>query len=161
LNFEIRKAELKDIPEVFEMARTLAIMQELEHRFCITQESLKLMFTEPEQSTTTVVVEADNQILAFAMYTLLRNNRLYHNGFAMYVDELFVLPEHRSIGLGTALFQYIAKKALENNCNRMEWWVEKENNNAMTFYDNLGARSLDEFTTYRMLKPELEIFVNK
>lgn len=161
MNFEIRKAELKDIPKVFEMARALAIMQELEHRFCITQESLKLMFTEPEQSTTTIVVEADNQILAFAMYTLLKNNRLYHNGFAMYVDELFVLPEYRSIGLGTTLFKYIAKKALENNCNRMEWWVERENNEAMTFYDNLGARSLDEFTTYRMLKPELEIFVSK
>src|SRR5690242_17744255 len=110
------------------MARELAIMQELEHRFCVTQESLKSMFLEPDQATTTIVVEADNKILAFAMYTLLKNNRLYHNGFAMYIDELFVLPEYRNYGLGTTLFKYIGKKALENNCNRMEWWVERQNN---------------------------------
>ncbi len=161
LDYIIRKAEQKDVPKVFEMAKTLAIIQELEHRFCVTPESLKLMFTEPEQSTTTVVVEADNQILAFAMYTLLKNNRLYHQGFAMYIDELFVQPEYRSMGVGTALFKFIANKALENSCNRMEWWVEKENNGAMTFYDNLGARALEEFTTYRMLKPELESFVHR
>ncbi len=158
--YDIKKATLKEVNAIFDMAKELAKMQDLLSRFCLTPASLSDMVNDPHCQTTTVAVIANNAVIGFAMFTLLNNNRLYHDGFCMYIDELFVKNEFRGHGVGKALFQFIANEALKNHCNRMEWWVEKNNHQAMAFYNKLGARSLDEFTTYRMLKPALVEFVS-
>jgi len=159
-NFIIRNAIEKDVPFIYEMARALAEMQDLLHRFCITPTSLTQMLKESPQTTQTIVVEEDTKIVGFAMYTLIKNNRLYHNGYAMYIDELYMLPEVRGHGIGKDLFKYIANIATQHQCNRLEWWVEKENKTAQQFYNNLGARALDEFITYRLQDPLLKEFLN-
>ncbi len=159
-NYIIREATNDDVPHVFEMAKALAHMQDLLHRFCVTPASLMQMLNETPKTTYTIVVEQNKEILGFAMYTLIKNNRLYHNGYAMYIDELYVLEQARGQGIGKDLFKYIADIATQNNCNRLEWWVEKDNKPAHVFYNNLGARALDEFITYRLQDPQLTEFVD-
>lgn len=158
-NITIRKAKLIDSPIIYRMAYELAKMQELLHRFCLTEDSLNKMITDQSEATQTIVAEKDGGVVAFAMYTFLQNNRLYHDGYAMYIDELYVLAEHRHYGIGTGMFQYIGKLALEQNCNRLEWWVEQNNEGAFAFYERMGARALTEFMTFRLQKPALETFV--
>ncbi|MCS5711265.1 GNAT family N-acetyltransferase [Candidatus Berkiella aquae] len=141
------------------MAYELAKMQELLHRFCLTLQSLQTMLTDLTEATQTIVAEQEGKVVAFAMYTLLKNNRLYHDGYAMYIDELYVLPENRNQGIGKGMFQYIGSIALKHNCNRLEWWVEQNNQEAFAFYEHIGARALTEFMTFRLQKPALETFV--
>jgi|GEM_PF-1253133 len=155
----IRAAELTDCKVIYEMASELARMQDLLERFCLTPESLEHMVTDPMEATRTLVAYQNNQLAAFAMYTLLKNNRLYHHGYAMYIDELYVLPEFRNQGIGKALFQFIGKIALDNECNRLEWWVEQNNEGAFAFYEHFGARALNEFVTFRLQGEALEAFV--
>lgn len=160
LDYVIRTATEKDVPEVYEMAKELAQMQGLLERFCVTPDSLLQMLNESPQNTNTIVALGKNsELLGFAMHTLIKNNRLYHSGFAMYIDELYVIPAARGHGIGKALFKYIASVAIHHQCNRMEWWVESENKSAMEFYDNLGARALEEFITYRFQNPRLKTFI--
>ncbi len=158
-SIEIRAAELTDCKAVFGMAYELAKMQDLLERFCLTEQSLERMVSDPNEATRTITAYLDGKLVAFAMYTLLKNNRLYHHGYAMYIDELYVLPEHRNHGIGKALFQYIGQIALDNECNRLEWWVEQNNKGAYAFYEHIGARPLTEFVTFRLQKPALENFV--
>jgi GNAT superfamily N-acetyltransferase len=139
------------------MASQLADYQGLAHRLCITPKTLQEMILDPKDTHTIVIIQHET-IIGFAMYTILKNNRLYHHGYAMYIDELYVIPKMRGNGLGTAVFKYIAQQAVENGCNRLEWWVTEGNDSAVKFYESLGARALNEFTTFRLLQPELGQF---
>lgn len=161
MEYVIRNASEQDIDEVFDMAHSLAEMQNLLPRFCLTPAILKDMINDPHPTTHTIVISQQETILGFAMYTLLKNNRLYHHGFAMYVDELFIKPAFRGKALGTQLFKYIAGVATQSACNRMEWWVETDNKDAMIFYEKMGARALDEFVTFRLQEPALSEYARR
>lgn len=161
LETHIRPAQSKDVPAIYQMASDLAKHQDLLHRFCVTKASLLEMVTNPNEQTITIVAEADGEVVAFGMYTLLKNNRLYHPGFAMYIDELYVEPTYREQGIGMKMFKYIGKQALAANCNRLEWWVTKGNTGAEQFYAKMAARPLDEFVTYRLQEPDLTIFAQE
>lgn len=158
--YQIKAATLIEAPQIYQMAYELAHYQGLAHRLCITQESLGEMMTDPNEHTKTIVAVSENQVIGFAMHTLLKNNRLYHHGYAMYVDELFVPDIHRGKGVGSALLKHIAKQALLQHCNRVEWWVSAGNEEAAKFYENIGARPLTEFMTYRLQGQALEDYIN-
>ena len=68
----------------------------------------------------------------------------------LYLEDLFVLPTHRSKGYGRALLKYLAKLAVERGCGRFEWAVLDWNEPAIGFYKALGAKPMDEWTVYRM-----------
>ena len=74
----------------------------------------------------------------------------------LYLEDLFVLPERRGIGVGKALFLAIAADARRRGCGRMEWAVLTWNEPAIGFYDRLGARRLDDWATFRLTADELE-----
>ena len=74
----------------------------------------------------------------------------------LYLEDIFVLPEHRGCGVGYELFQFCAKEALRRGCGRMEWMVLDWNELAHKFYARLGARRLKEWIPYRMLRNEIE-----
>lgn len=68
----------------------------------------------------------------------------------LYLEDLFVLREHRRTGVGHLLFLSCVRKAKRRGCGRMEWSVLNWNKSAMKFYDRLGARRLSEWTVYRL-----------
>ena len=74
----------------------------------------------------------------------------------LYLEDIFVLPEHRGCGVGFQLFQFCAKEALRRGCGRMEWMVLDWNELAHKFYVRLGAMRLQEWIPYRMLRNEIE-----
>jgi GNAT superfamily N-acetyltransferase len=68
----------------------------------------------------------------------------------LYLEDVFVLPEHRGRGLGKAFFDVLHREAKRAGCGRMEWVVLNWNRPAIRFYDKLGAAPLKEWTTYRL-----------
>lgn len=68
----------------------------------------------------------------------------------LYLEDLFVLPEHRKRGIGAALLRALARIAVAEGCGRMEWVVLDWNRNAMRFYRGLGAKELAEWRLFRM-----------
>jgi len=73
----------------------------------------------------------------------------------LYLEDLFVLEEHRRKGLGFALFLRCIDEAVKQDCGRMEWAVLGWNKKAIGFYKKLGARRLDEWHFYRLTRNEL------
>ncbi len=68
----------------------------------------------------------------------------------LWLEDLFVVPEHRRLGLGRALLATLAGVCEERGWPRLEWWVLDWNAPAHRFYESLGARAEDEWTTWRL-----------
>jgi GNAT superfamily N-acetyltransferase len=73
----------------------------------------------------------------------------------LYLEDLFVLPEARRLGVGAAFFRYLAGEAVRRGCGRMEWVVLDWNRLAIDFYETLGARRLEEWQTFRLTAQQL------
>src|SRR2546421_12595703 len=68
----------------------------------------------------------------------------------IYLEDLFVLPEHRGVGAGKALLRGVARIAKQRNCGRFEWAVLDWNEPAIGFYEKLGATVLSDWQICRM-----------
>ena len=73
----------------------------------------------------------------------------------IYLEDLFVKPEHRGRGVGKALLLHLAQLANQRGCGRMEWTVLDWNQPAIDFYESLGARRLKEWNICRLAGPAL------
>ena len=74
----------------------------------------------------------------------------------IYLEDLYVKPEHRGKGFGTALLAKLAQIALERGCGRLEWACLDWNTPSIEFYKSLGAQPREEWTVYRLAGQTLE-----
>ncbi len=72
-----------------------------------------------------------------------------------YLEDLFVLPDYRSMKIGKKIFMHCARVAYEQGCGRMEWQVLHWNEPALQFYNRLGGKPLSEWLPYRATRDEL------
>jgi GNAT superfamily N-acetyltransferase len=70
----------------------------------------------------------------------------------LYLEDIFVLPNYRDRGIGSALLQHAIQIAHERGCGRMEWTCLDWNNKAQAVYERLGARHLSEWYLYRLTR---------
>lgn len=94
--------------------------------------------------------ELDGSPVAYAI-----TYRTYSSFLALptlFLEDLFVLPDARGHGVGSALFRHVAGIAVDEGCGRMEWVVLDWNRVAIDFYERMGARRLDEWYTYRLTR---------
>ena len=68
----------------------------------------------------------------------------------LYLEDLFVYPEHRGKGYGKALIKELARIAVNRGCGRLEWWCLDWNQPSIDFYRSLGAVPMDEWTVFRV-----------
>ena len=92
--------------------------------------------------------EVDSRSVGYAIYLFTYSS--FQARPTLYLEDVFVLPEHRGRGLGKAFFQALFRAARKARCRRMEWTVLDWNKPAIRFYDGLGARPLKGWTTYRL-----------
>ena len=79
----------------------------------------------------------------------------------IYLEDLYVKPEHRGKGFGTALLAKLAQVALERGCGRLEWACLDWNTPSIEFYKSLGAQPMDEWTVYRLTGDTLEAMARR
>lgn len=75
----------------------------------------------------------------------------------LFLKELYIVSSHRGRGIGTALIRYLAKYALDNNCVRLDWTVERGNERALEFYAGLGAKPAPEKIYFRVTGEDLSV----
>ena len=92
-------------------------------------------------------MENDKEV-GFALF--FHNFSTFLGRAGLYLEDLYVLPEHRSKGYGKALLKKLAAIALERSCGRLEWWCLDWNKPSIDFYLSLGAQPMNEWTVYRI-----------
>lgn len=144
----IRPAEPADVPVVAGLIRQLARFEKLEHEVVLTEELLKAGLFGARPYAEAVLAEEDGQAIGFALFYHNFSTFLARPG--MYLEDLFLLPDHRGRGVGRALLAHLARIAVERGCGRLEWAVLNWNQEAARFYERLGARPNSEWTVYRL-----------
>jgi GNAT superfamily N-acetyltransferase len=106
-----------------------------------------------------LIAEQDGEPVGFALFFHNFSTFLAQPG--IYLEDLFVLPDHRGGGIGRALLKELARLAVERGCGRLEWAVLDWNRDAIGFYERLGARPNSEWTVYRLAGEALTTLVRE
>lgn len=147
--FFLREAEAPDVPEILSMIRELAEYERLAQ--AVTADAARLeatLFGPRRYAEVLLGCTAGGKTVGFALFFHNYSTFLARPG--IYLEDLFVRPPFRGRGLGRMLLARLARIAKERGCGRLEWSVLDWNEPAITFYRNLGARPLGEWTTWRV-----------
>jgi GNAT superfamily N-acetyltransferase len=144
----IRPATRSDLPLIAQFIRDLAEYEKLAHevRFDAAVLGDRLFGARPYAEV--LIGEADGVAQGFALF--FHNFSTFEGRPGIYLEDLFVRPEARGSGLGKALLKRLAALAVERDCARLEWWVLDWNEPAIQFYKKLGAKPMEEWTTFRV-----------
>ena len=144
----IRTATIKDVPLILHFVRELARYEKAEHEVSATEERIRDSLFGPEALISALVCEVNREPIGFAVYFFNYSTWLGKKG--LFLEDLYVSPEHRGRGAGKALLVYLANVAVARDCGRMEWNVLDWNTPSIEFYDALGAKCQREWLGYRL-----------
>jgi len=148
MTVEIRPATADDAETLVRLIRELAAYEQLEHEARATPEAIRQHLFGPHARAEALIAEQGGQPIGFALF--FQNFSTFRCQPGLYLEDIYVQPEHRGRGLGKALFQRLAALAVERDCGRMEWTVLNWNEPAIQFYRGLGARPMDQWTLQRL-----------
>jgi GNAT superfamily N-acetyltransferase len=152
----LRAARPADLPAIVALIRELADFEHLGHLVVVTPESLQPHLFGPRPAAEAVVAEVDGTVVAFALFFTNFSTFLGRPG--MYLEDLYVQPAFRGRGIGRALLQHLGALAVERGCGRFEWSVLDWNENAIAFYEKMGATVMPDWRICRVTGPALAAF---
>ena len=144
---KIRKAVRQDVPLILEFIKGIARYEKMENEVVATTELLEEQLFDKGHAEVIFVMEEGAEV-GFALF--FHNFSTFLGRSGLYLEDLFVYPEHRGKGYGKALFLELVRIANERGCGRMEWVCLNWNKPSIEFYRSMGAVPLDEWTTYRL-----------
>ena len=148
MSLSIRSATPADISLIGQFIRDLAEYEKLAHEVRFDEAVMAQKLFGPRPYAEVLIGEIDGTPQGFALF--FHNFSTFEGKPGIYLEDLFVTPEARGSGLGTALLAELARLAVERDCARLEWSVLDWNTPAIDFYKALGARAMDEWTVYRV-----------
>ena len=144
----IRPATIDDTDLILHFVRELAIYEKAEHEVLATPEHVqRTLFGEHPKVFGLICMDGTTPV-GFAVYFF--NYSTWQGQHGLYLEDLYVSPEHRGKGAGKALLSHLAQIAVQHDCGRFEWSVLDWNTPSIAFYDSLGARPQSEWIRYRM-----------
>lgn len=157
-NFEIRFANENDVETVLNFILQLAEYENMLGDVVATPELLREWIFEKNKAEVVFAVENGKEV-GFALF--FHNFSTFLGRSGIYLEDLFVLPEHRGKGYGKALLRKLAEITVERGCGRLEWCCLDWNKPSIDFYLSLGAKPLDDWTIYRMTGETLTEFAKR
>lgn len=148
MSLTIRPATRDDAALILRFITELAIYERAEHEVKTSSAGIEASLFADDASASALICERDGQPIGYAVYFFNYSTWLGRNG--LYLEDLYVTPEARGTGAGKALLKHLARIAVSRGCGRFEWSVLDWNEPAIRFYESLGARPQDEWTTYRL-----------
>ncbi|MEJ2577627.1 MAG: GNAT family N-acetyltransferase [Kineosporiaceae bacterium] len=154
----IRPARPADVPRLHELVVELATYEREPDAVKATPEDLDTALFGPDPRVHALVAEADTpdgpDVVGLALWFVTFSTWQGRHG--IWLEDLYVRPEHRRSGFGRALLCALAAECLRRGYRRLEWTVLDWNAPALGFYRSLGAERLTEWTTHRLSGPHLE-----
>lgn len=146
MEFTIREAEKKDMPEVLQLIKELAAYEKASEEVVITVEDLEKEGFE-EGNFKCFVADVDGKIEGLALVYFRFST---WKGRTVHLEDLIVREKMRGTGLGGALYKRVVKYGYDNGVKRVEWVVSEGNKNAIQFYENTGADIKKNWYTVHM-----------
>ncbi|HOI82394.1 MAG: GNAT family N-acetyltransferase [Thermovirgaceae bacterium] len=144
----IRTGEPRDVPVILRFIKELAEYEGIGNRVTATERGLMKTLFGDAPAAETAVAMVDGEPVGFAVFYHTFSTILGKRG--LHLDDLYISPQWRGKGLGTAMLRWLARLAVERDCGRFEWWCMKDNAPALEFYERIGAMKHDEVFILRM-----------
>jgi GNAT superfamily N-acetyltransferase len=153
-SISIRPATEPDLPLILGFIRDLAVYERLENQLVATETDLKAALFGERPYAEVIFACLDGAPVGFALY--FHNFSTFLGKPGIYLEDLFVRPEARGLGIGRRLLGWLARTTLERGCARLDWAVLDWNEPSIGFYRSLGAVAQGDWTTYRLAGAALE-----
>lgn len=150
----IRSAQPSDVPQILAFIHDLARYEKAEHAVQANEADIHTALFGPGATTHGLLCEQGETPIGFAIYFF--NFSTWTGKRGIYLEDLFVAPEHRHQGAGKALLKHLAQLTLAHDCKRFEWSVLDWNEPSIRFYESLGARPMSEWVGYRIDGAQLQ-----
>jgi GNAT superfamily N-acetyltransferase len=144
----IRDATPADVPLILALVRELATYEREPEAVVGTEaDFLRHGFGE-RPFFRTLIAEWNGEAAGFALYFF--GFSTWTGGPTLYLEDLFVRPEHRKRRIGVALMRRLARLAVQDGCKRFLWQVLDWNEPSIRFYESLGAKVVGQWQTVRL-----------
>ena len=150
-NYVLRAANPSDVPQIVCLMRDMAEFEQLLDQFQATDNAIHQNLFGPEPAAKALVITPIDQpqhLIAYVFW--FHNYSTFKAKRGLYLEDIYVVPEHRQQGLGGFVLKQLAKKAIELDCGRFEWVVLDWNQNAIDFYVHHGATILSDWRVVRL-----------
>ena len=158
VGLRVRDAMEVDIPALMDLARQLAVYERSPESFVATEDDYTRFGFGPDAVYRALLAENTSpgspRFLGLALYYFTFST--WTGRPTLWLEDIFVPEELRGSGVGSMLLGRLAKIAFDKGCARMEWNVLDWNEPSRKFYYGLGAKSMDEWTTFRLKSAELK-----
>ena len=154
--FTLRAAEPRDIHAIVGLIGELAEFENLTNLMQATPEALHKPLFGAKPVAEAVVAEVEGVIVAFALFFTNFSTFLAMPG--IYLEDLYVQPAFRGRGIGKALLKHLGALAVARGCGRFEWSVLDWNENAIRFYEHMGASVMPDWRICRLSGDALQRF---
>ncbi len=144
----IRAARPEDVATIVRFVADLAAYERLEHQLDLDADRLQAHLFGPSPACGALLAWVGAEPVGFALF--FANYSTFRMRPCLYLEDLFVAPQHRGKGAGLALLRAVAAVAVERGCPRLDWSVLDWNAPAIGFYEKQGARLLTDWRICRL-----------
>jgi GNAT superfamily N-acetyltransferase len=155
----IRTGTEEDAPVIFSLIKELAEYEHLAHEVVASVDDIRRTLFGERPFAETLIGEYGGLPISFALF--FYNFSTFMGKPGIYLEDLYVQPEHRGKGFGSKMLAHIAALAKERNCGRFEWSVLNWNTPAIRTYEKLGANPMKEWILYRLSAEALDRLADK
>ena len=155
----IRSATPADVPALFSLIQALADYEKLSDAVIGSPEQLADHLFDVRPYIEAIVADRASQVVGFALF--FHNYSTFLTKPGIYLEDLFVLSEHRDQGIGKALLAHLAQLVIDRDCGRLEWSVLDWNEPAIGFYKRMGATVLPDWRTCRVTGDALTLMAQQ
>ncbi|MBI3854524.1 MAG: GNAT family N-acetyltransferase, partial [Planctomycetes bacterium] len=142
----IRPYEKRDAQALIALIRALAAYEKLKPP---SPAAAKRLIADIGKRIRVLMAEVDGTCVGYAIYLFTYSSFLAKP--TLYLEDVFILPDHRRGGIGRKFFEELHRAARREKCGRLEWVVLDWNTPALNFYRKLGAKPLDDWITFRIV----------
>lgn len=143
----LRNATADDAETVCAFIRDLAAFANAPNAVHNSPENLRRQMQSPQPPFECVLAEVDGRPVGFALYFTTYGT--WSGRASLWLEDLFVRPDERGRGVGTALLREVGRRAATRGCARLDFSVLDWNESAAAFYQRLGGRRLDDARIFR------------
>jgi GNAT superfamily N-acetyltransferase len=147
VSVRIRRAEPGDAADIAAMIHGLAEFERAPEQCTVVESQISTALFEGT-TLKAHVAEVDGEVAAMALWFL--NFSTWDGVEGIYLEDLFVRPQFRRLGLARRLLAALAKECVDNGYTRLAWAVLNWNTDAIALYDSVGGEPQSEWTTYRV-----------
>jgi len=146
MSLVIRPAMPADAGLVLAFIRELADYEKLLHEVEACEDDIARDLFGEQPRVFCEIAEWGGQPVGFALWFYTYST--FQGRHGLYLEDLFVRPEHRGKGIGKAMLANLARRCVDEGLGRLRWWVLNWNEPSIAFYRSLGAEARDEWTTF-------------